>query len=240
MQEFLHIPPPLSNRLWARSRSAAILKGSYDLQPSLLCRFSSLFPSLPCNWLTSASSALPWSRSREPQLSSNHCQSHYLLPRRYRLLSRYSNCLFITLFMLRRHLYLLTSAIHSMIDCIVLSSITSRFSMTKTSFLLTRSGAVELGLNPDEQTVQPPRDCLIIEIPRLHWEYLTSRAPNQLQRTGENLISSTSLISEGRMGSVFRNYTSATFLVASDRGRGVLKTSWTGPTSFVCLWPDLR
>jgi hypothetical protein len=32
--------------------------------------------------------------------------------------------------------------------------------------------------------------------------------------------------------SVFRNYTSATFLVASDRGRGILKASWTGPSSF--------
>jgi hypothetical protein len=31
---------------------------------------------------------------------------------------------------------------------------------------------------------------------------------------------------------VFRNYTSATFLVASDRGRGVLKASWTRPSSF--------
>ena len=32
---------------------------------------------------------------------------------------------------------------------------------------------------------------------------------------------------------VFRNYTSATFLVVSDRGRGVLKASWTGPSSFL-------
>ena len=30
----------------------------------------------------------------------------------------------------------------------------------------------------------------------------------------------------------FRNYTSVTFLVASDRRRGVLKGSWTGPSSF--------
>src|SRR5277367_1352819 len=33
--------------------------------------------------------------------------------------------------------------------------------------------------------------------------------------------------------SVFRNYTSATFLVASDRGRGVLKASWTRPSSYL-------
>jgi hypothetical protein len=33
--------------------------------------------------------------------------------------------------------------------------------------------------------------------------------------------------------SVFRNYTSVTFLVASDRGRGVLKASWSGPSSFL-------
>jgi len=31
---------------------------------------------------------------------------------------------------------------------------------------------------------------------------------------------------------VFRNYTSATLLVASDCGRGVLKASWTRPSSF--------
>ena len=32
---------------------------------------------------------------------------------------------------------------------------------------------------------------------------------------------------------VFRNYPSATFLVASDRGRGVLKASWTKPSSYL-------
>src|SRR5271170_4410009 len=35
-----------------------------------------------------------------------------------------------------------------------------------------------------------------------------------------------------RLFPVFRNYTSATFLVTSDRGRGVLKASWTRPSSY--------
>src|SRR5271155_3677179 len=46
------------------------------------------------------------------------------------------------------------------------------------------------------------------------------------------------------MDSVFRNYTSATFLVVSDRRRGVLKASWTAPSCGLdrrnCLIRTLR